>query len=130
MKIPLSNYNVDFLFYGGQDRDQDVEECHIICHSAHQLSPSENCLCAVHSRWPTVLEIKDLFCAHAGSMYTKSHAPGSMSVSSFQYKYINKLGKACTCRVHRLENVSTGPLNCAHQVQGAPLIFEHWPMYS
>ena len=55
-------------------------------------------------------------------MCIKNHAPGTISMGSFLYKYIKKFGKPCTCRMYVLQNLCTRPPKCAHQVQGAPLI--------
>ena len=38
------------------------------------------------------------------------------------YKPVKNLGKSCTHRVHRCQNVCTRQPKCAHRVQGAPLI--------
>ena len=69
-----------------------------------------------------MFEIKDLLRAPAGYIAFKNHAPGSMSMSAFLYNYIEHFQKACTCWVHRSENLCTRVPKCAHRVQGAPLI--------
>ena len=59
------------------------------------------CIYIVYIHRLPVFEIKVLFCAPAGCIAFKNHAPGGIIVSAFLYDHIGKLEKACTCRVHR-----------------------------
>ena len=64
----------------------------------------------------SVFEIKVLFCAPAGC---KDH----LFVCHSLYEPIQKLGKACTHRVHRFQNPCTQQPKCAHKVSVAK--FKH-----
>ena len=52
-----------------------------------------------------MFEIKDLFCAHTGCIAYKKYAPCCTSMSPLLYNHIENLEKACTCRVHRSQNL-------------------------
>ena len=69
-----------------------------------------------------VFEIRVLFCTPAACKVLKNGASGHMIMCFSLYKPIQKLGKACTHRVHRFQNLCTRQPKCARRVQGATLI--------
>ena len=78
------------------------------------------CAYTLHSN--PVFQTKVLFCAHPGCTGSQNRASGSWSMCSPLHKGIDILENVCTHRVHRFENLCTRQQECAHRVQGAPLI--------
>ena len=69
-----------------------------------------------------MFEIKHLFCAHIWCRGAQNRAPNGISVCAGIYNVYKYSEILCTQRVHMYQNVCTRQQNCAHRVQGAPLI--------